>query len=381
MIPTSALFNRSINRSHTMAVKVSVLDGNGSFLSTIPILDGTVSATLASQVTRSAELVIDRSLSPVDATDLLYPAGNRLYIERGVDYCNGLVEVLPVFHGRIESVIDTSRAPVRLRAVDLAGDIRDANFPVPGNTIVGQPIISEFQRLVTEALPSATFGPSDTFGVPVGAQSWDTDRSQALDDLAKSVGAFWYTLADGRFVIRRVPWTYSRDADATVYDGIDPNTGCQSGNPTPPAGLYVTATEAVRERSRTQVFNIVSVSAERVDGTPPITAVARDSVATSPTWIGGNFGVKTLVVRTDIALSQGQAQTIADTTLSRSKALTDSWGLHTTPDPRVELGDCLLIRCNGVVSTQVVSSLRMPLNAGGKMDISTRALVPTEAAI
>lgn len=368
------LFAQAINSSHRAVMRVTVLDGQGDPIQEIPISDGSVSATLGSQVTRNAEILVPPALSPKTETDLLFPNGNRLLIERGIDLGCGNIDLLPVFHGRIQTIWDTPDGPLRVKAIDLAGDVRDAGFVVPTNSIPTAPIQQEFQRLVKGALPTAVFGPSDGFSSLVGERTWDTDRAQALDDMANSVGAFWYTLPDGRFVIRRVPWTIPRSPELRVTDNLR-TTVCQTAQGVPAADLpYLWATSSTRERSREQVVNIVTVSAELVNGTAPLVFTAADSDPTSITWIGGNFGIKSKAIRTDVAQSGAQVQTMAETSLKRARAILDNWSLQVMPDPRLELGDCVEVACQNVVSVQVVGAFRLPLSPTGRMDVGTRAL-------
>lgn len=370
----ASLWAQAINRPHQAAFRITVLDGRGEKIQTIDYLDGAVSATLSSQVTRNAEIMIDPALSPADENGLLYPNGNRLFIERGIDYGCGNVDLLPVFHGRINAVYDTASAPTRITAVDLAGDVRDAGFTVPTNSVPTAAILDEFKRLVSDALGTAVFGPCDAFAPLVGARTYDNDRAQALDDLANSVGALWYTLADGRFVLRRVPWTVPQTPGLILYDKLAPQA-CELEGTEPESG-FLYATASTRARTRDSVSNVITVAAELVDGSPPYVYTAADTDPASPTWIGGNFGVKSRQVRTDVASSQAQVRLMAQSTLARAKALTENWSVQTIPDPRIELGDCVQVWCQRKTSIQVVGALRMPLNPQGKMDIATRALLP-----
>lgn len=377
LTPLNPMYADAINRSHRAVFKIEVLDGLGRFLDEISHLDGSVSATLGSQVTRNAELLLDPKLSPKEPGDLLYPAGNRIRISRGIDLgCGGTPEMFTIFHGRINTIWENARSPLRLNAVDLTADIRDAGFTVPETPNPNTSINTEFRRIVSGALGSATFGVSDSFANEVGERSWDTDRSQALDDLANSVSAFWYTLANGDFVMRRVPWTISRAPVLTFTDGLGP-AGCGPNFVPGTDGLpYLWAADSTRERSREQVFNVITVAAEHVNGQVPIVATASDGDPTSPTWIGGNFGIKSRHVRTDVALTESQVRLMARGTLRRSKAFTDSWSLQTMPDGRLELGDCVRVACQRVESIQIIAAFRIPLSAKGRMDIGTRGLLP-----
>lgn len=370
------LYAQAINASHRAVFRVSVLDGKGDKLDEINFHDGSVSATLGSQVTRTVDLLVPASLSPKTESDLLFPNGNRLYIERGIDLGCGPADLLPVFHGRIQTVWDIPDGPLKVKAVDLAGEIRDAGFITPTNAVPTAAIHDEFQRLVKGALPSATFGSDlDIYISQVGERTWDTDRAQALDDLVNSVGAFWYTLPGGQFVIRRVPWTFPRTPTLRLTDNTIRTTACEGARTPSTADMpYLWVTYSTRERSREQVVNVVTVAAELVNGSAPLIYTATDNDPASVTYVGGNFGIKSRHVRSDVAQTPAQIQTIAETTLKRSKAILHNWSLQTIPDPRIELGDCVEVACQGVASVQVIGALRMPLNPTGRMDIGTRAL-------
>lgn len=371
-------WRQAINLPHQPVFKVTVLNGSGATLSTIDYLDGSVSATLGSQVTRTAEILVNPALSPLTSADLLYPNGNRLYIERGLDYGCGITDLLPVFHGRINKVIDVPDGPTRISCVDLAGDVRDAQFPVPTQSVATNSILEEYKRLVSDALPSASFGASDTYAAVVGVRTWDVDRAQGLDDMSNAVSSFWYTLAGGQFVMRRYQWTIPNTPILRITDDLDTLTCRGDAEPNLFPGLsYLYAAGSQRERSREQVFNVITVASELVNGQTPYVYTASDTDPASPTYIGGNYGFKSRHVRSDVAQSAGQVRLMADNTLRRTKALTDTWALQTVPDARLELGDCIYVGCQRKFSVQVIAAIRMPLNPKSSMEIGTRALIPS----
>lgn len=376
-------YQESIVRPHQAVSRVTVLDGFGTALQEIDFVDGAVTASMGSQVTRSAQVLINPALSPQSDTDLLFPNGNRLLIERGIDYgCGADPDLLPVFHGRIQSVEDVSAGLSRIRAVDLSADVRDAGFIVPTNSVATNAIGEEFRRLVKGALPSAQFGPSDSYAAAVGARTWDVDRAQALDDMADSVASLWWTLADGRFVIRRVPWTVAA-APVMIFTDLLTSGDCPGADGVfdPGGRPWLTVTDSVRTRSRETVANIVTVAAEHTDGSDPIVHTASDDDPGSVTWIGGPFGVKSRHIRTDVARTGAQVVQMAESELRQSLAILHTWGVRGVPDARVELGDPIRVACQRVVSDQVVVSLRMPLTVAGFMDIGLRAQNDQEVSV
>jgi len=209
-------------------------------------------------------------------------------------------------------------------------------------------------------VPSATFGAFDTFSATVPTISYDVDRGQALDGLAKVAGAFWYPLAGGDFVLRAIPWTVPVKS---------------SGFPLTNVGGTLLA--AFPLRSRAGVYSRVTVSNEPADGSAPFYATVDDLDPTSPTYVNGAYGVKATQLRITQAVSQGTCFATAQTQLRHSRALTESWSLTCVADGSIELGDVanVLFRDRfGVdrITRQVVAGYTLPLDLHQTMTIDGR---------
>lgn len=364
------VYRATLQAPHSPLVRLEVwsqgvrIDSFGS--SGVPFFDGSVSATLNSRVTRQLDFTTHRTLYPFANTDLLAPYGHEIRAFRGVTGSASPDIEFPVFCGRINTVSMADTGSVLVSCVDRAGDIQDAFFRIPENSQAGASIISEFRRLVSDALPSAVFGTSDFFAVNTPVLTWENDRASACDDLANAVGAFWYTLADGSFVMRQVPWTRTSAPIVVFYDGRNAPT---SGN----AGMVTNWSVA---KSRDGVANVITLVGERADGTPPVHATVSDVDPDSPTYIGGPFGVKGRLFDTQAAQTQGQAEQLARSYLRQTKALADMWALTVIPDASLELGDPVAIRVDDFYAVQVISAYTIPLSADSLMDIQLRAQIP-----
>lgn len=354
------MYRAALATSHQPYLLVEILDGQRNVLATDPTyLSGSVNADLTSRVARTCTITFDESFYPFEPGDLLAPYGNMVRVTRGIEFAEGTRFAWVVFLGRIQDASLTSDGTCTISAADPAADVIDVKFLEPQNSGAGVAVEVEVARLISDAVPLATFGTFDSFGVPVQQLTWQLDRGQALDELATSVGAFWYCLADGSFVLRRYPWTVPNPAVVTYADGED--------------GSIVTWAAS---RSRSTVYNSLTVTGERLNGDEPVYATAADDNPASPTYIFGNFGRRHQLLRLQTPASQGAAQAAARDNLRRLTALVDAWSWAMTPDAALELGDTVSLNVAGRSDIiQVVSGYSIPLDLSGPMRVQGRSLV------
>lgn len=354
------MYRAALATSHQPYLLVEILDGQRELLATNPTyLSGSVNATLTSRVARTASITFDESFYPFEPTDLLAPYGNMVRITRGIEFAEGTRFTWVVFLGRIQEAALSSDGTCTITAADPASDVIDAKFIIPQNSSPGVSVDIQVRNLISDAIPLATFADFESFGVPVQQLTWQLDRGQALDELATSVGAFWYCLADGSFTLRKYPWTVPNPAVATYADGD---------------GGSVSDWAAVR--SRGLVYNSLTVTGERLNGDEPVYATAFDDNVASPTYINGNFGRRHQLLRLQTPASEGAARGAALDNLRRLTALVDAWSWSMTPDAALELGDAVSLDVAGRSDIiQVVSSYTIPLDLSSPMRVQGRALV------
>jgi hypothetical protein len=358
------MYRAALATSHRPYLRIEILDSTDQVLlgfdETLPeYLSGSVRADLTSRVARTCTLTFDESLYPVEPTGILAPYGNIVRATRGIEFAEGTRFAWVVFYGRIQEATLSSDGTCTITASDPAADCIDVKFFSPENSQAGSLVEAEVHRLISDAVPNARFGPFDTFGVPVQQLTWQLDRGQALDELATTVGAFWYCLADGAFTLRRYPWTVPNPPVTTYADG--------------PTGS-VTAWAATR--SRGMVYNSLTVTGERLNGDEPVYATAQDDNPASPTYINGNFGRRHQLLRLQTPATQGAALGAARDNLRRLTALVESWSWAMTPDAALELGDAVYLDVAGRSDIiQVVASYSIPLDLSGPMTVSGRSLV------
>lgn len=320
-----------------------------------------ISANLMSPVSRNLSLNVPWRMYPAASTDLLNPYGREIRVFRGVRL-NGRPQpyTWQVFRGKIQDAARNSASGFcTIACSDLAQDVLDAGFVRPQNSTPGAPLPVEFQRLVKGALPSAEFGPSDDFFEQTQALAWEFNRGSAIEEMFSSVGAIWYALADGRFVIRRVPWGVPNPILTTLTDrdgGVILSTG--------------------ERRSRREMNNVVTATGERLNGDAPVVATARDDRPGSVTDVNGEFGVKSLLMRRQTPSTQGGAQAAAEARLRTGITPTEQISWSQAPDAAMELGDVYGLNISGRTGVvQVVSSFTMPVDIGPAMLVQGRSQV------
>jgi hypothetical protein len=374
---TDPFYRRILRSGHSLYARVEVWSHDGQRLDTLlpalkqntwlgqdsasglVFLDGSLSATLTNRVSRTLSLTLPSYMYPRLNTDLLAPFGNEIRAYYGVQLGDGSLKyVWQVFRGMIRDVSVSSDGTCNVECADRAAEVQDVNFVSPQNSVPTNTINEEWQRLILDAIPGATFGACDTFVKTVEPLTWEFERSSALDEMASSVGALWYPLANGDFVLRRYPWTVRRPSVVEWVDHEDGNVNGWSAR-----------------RSRDAIYNTVTVTGERLNGDDPVFATASDLDPTSPTYVFGNFGVKSLVARLQNPSTQGGAQGAAEAYLKTYVSPVEEWNLQVAPDASLELGDTGTILINDHTDTQVVTGFTLPIGLSGDMTISTRSLV------
>lgn len=372
MLPVSALAMEALLGPHKVYTRAEVWRGGVQLLNNLPIIDGSVRATLQSRVTRTLNMTVPPRYFPANANGILAPFGSELRVWRGVSI--GGIEhhpsyVWPVFRGPIKETRWTSGGGCTVSAMDRAGDVADSSFETPLSVAQGDLLHTRVREFISEAAEDAEF---DTFTLVnrlLPMLTWDEDRGQALDDLAGSAGGFWYALADGTFTLRPVPWVYS---DGVVDLSIGPDSPILRS-----AGIGF---------SRENVYNMIVARAERTDGSAPSRYVAKVTDPASPIRFNGPYGRRPYHHSAQGAGNAAGLQLVAETLRQRSQALAETWDVSIAPFPALELGDLLYLDVKGPDdlrrrAKQVVAGFNLPLTSDGDMSLDLRALVPAGEAV
>lgn len=366
MLTSTALYKSAIHAPHRVAFEVDLYAGPGGALleNNVPVFGGSVTANLTHRVTRSGTFSLGPEFWPTSATDPLTPYQTVANIRAGIEYGDGTKELFDVITGRVGSLTRNANGDVTARVDDLAADVIDYRFISPRPSQIRITVLSQIERLISEVLPSATFGPhqvDDPFA-QTPELVWDEDRGKALDDLAESLGARWYALGDGTFVVRAYPYDTAA-VQQTFTDG--------------PTGLLIDGTPSL---TRDGAANSVTVVVERFDGGTPFRVTAQDASPASPTRWDGPFGNVTQIIKVQTPLTTGQATQYARAQLNASTALSSQWSANVVPDYTMEPGDTVRLTSRGVSEIQLIDAITYPL-APGTMSLSTRAYMRAQGTL
>lgn len=363
-----ASYRQALASAHERYFLVEVLDGAGNVLPVpadrrsdeggLIFIGGTVSATLGNRVSRNLDLTLDETLYPVFPDAILAPYGKRIRVTAGIQFAEGTLYRWVIFTGRIQNDVNAVNGQVTLSAADRGNEVVEAEFLAPQNSNFGATVFDQFQDLIITGVPDATFGISDRPPLRMPLLAWESDRAGALDEMATSAGTYWYALANGDFVLRRYAFGTDAPSVLTLHDGPDGTIN------------------AAPARGRFNIYNSVTVTGERADGTAPVYGVAQDLNPASPTYVLGEFGLRHITLRLRTPQTQGDALGAALDYLKTSVALTEAWTWGQPMDAALELGDVVTLNARGESGIiQVVSAFVISLEAAGAMSVTGRAQV------
>lgn len=331
----------------------------------LPILSGTMIATLGNRVTRTAVVRTDPALFPWAAGDLLDPFEAELRLFAGLRGGAGEPFMYPIFRGICDCSIDSSEATMAINATDLVEPILAARFDTPYSVDGGQLVTTQVLSLVRDSYPEIILGDFEETYATTTAASWDSDRGAALDDLAELAGCHWYLRADGALMLRVIPWS------AKTYDPADVVATFVDG-----AGLLSATTGTGRDN----LYNQVVVSVEVANGEDPIYVSVVDDDPGSRTYVNGPLGYRTLTA-TSVASSEAEAERVARSLLARSLSRSVDWTARTKVDPSLELGDICRLEVFGRRFDLALTTIKLSLagtdgvmetgwrSAGGLVDV------------
>ena len=366
MLSSTLDYKNAICRPHKRAFFTDLYSGDGAVLARdVPVFGGDIRANLAQRVTRSGAFTVGPEWYSEDPTAPLSPYQTVARIRAGIRYGNGSTETFQIIEGRVGTVTRNADGSVTAAVADRAADVVAAPFEQPRNSD-NVSLVAQSERLILEVLPDAVFGPHDVVDALTPKLTWDSSRGDALDQLAGALGARWYQLGTGAFVLRQYPY----DTGVVVARIVDKLSDTE--------GLLFSATASV---TRDGAANSVVIIVERADGGAPFRVVARDTSPTSPTQYGDRFGRISKPIKAQSPLTEGQALTMARAELSASTALASQWTVTCQADYTLEPADTVFFSSRGVDSTQLIDSITYPLNDTSPMTMTTRGRVQPLATV
>lgn len=370
MRPVSDAFLRTVVGSHRVFARARVCEtfqtGTAPTGYEIPIVDGDVRADASADVRASLDLStpgIDdsyRGMWPVRPDGLLAPYGNEVFVESGINYGNGTVEIVSLGYFRVDSTVqdDGPNGVIRLTGSDRMAGIIDARLTTPIQFDAGTSVETVFEQLVHEVYPTASIeydfvASGSTFTTSHVAEE---DRFGFLNDVAKSRGKIMYWDYRGVLRVESPP-----DPSTPVYEIATGRGG--------------TLVRLTRSLSRQGVYNAVVARGESVEGEAPVTATVVDNNVTSPTYWNGKFGRVPRFYYSSFLTTYSQAVSAATSILQQAIGLPYSISLDAIPNPALEPYDPIRIVMPDSTDVHVIDSLTIPLTSERVMTGSTRKLI------
>lgn len=364
MRPVTAAFLRTVTQSHTMTARARVLEtyqtGTAPAGTEIPILGGQVVTNGTAAVRGSLDLTTDGTeMWPVYADALLAPYGNELYVERGIEYGNGITEWCSLGYFRIEtpSQGDPPDGPIRIVGKDRMQGVIDSRLVSPIQFGSGQTYGQVMTQLIGDVYPAATIEWDDSTDSDILGRSMivEDKRYEFLDDLVAALGKIWYWDHRGILVVKDVPSPTEPVWEVSAGEG----------------GVLVSMS---RELTRDGVYNAVVASGESTDTDEPVRAVAVDDNPTSATYYHGRFGPVPMFYSSPFLLTSAQCAAAAAAMLRQNLGLPYNVDLTAVPNPALEPYDPVSIRYTDRAGAEVhvLESVTVPLLEQGALTATTR---------
>lgn len=362
MRPASDAFHRAVRGSHTPFFRVKVLtsyqEGTQPTGTEIQVTGGSVTGDAQASIRGRATVDVIEPF-PTGPNGLLTPYGNELFIERGIRFGNGTIEVVSLGYYRIYTVEqdDAPKGGIRITALDRMSGIVDARLEAPVSFVAGTSVQSVFTTLVHEVYPTATI----TFDYDAASDFLqsnhvaDQDRYKFLNDLARSRGKVWFWDYQGQSRVQAPP------------DPANPVFRVDGGKD----GVMVALS---RKLDREGVYNVVVATGEQPSADiPPVRAVARDNNPASPTYVFGRFGPVPKPYSSPFITTVEQAAAAASKILLRAIGLPYSASFAAIPDPSLEVLDPVRVAYpGGRLETHVLESVTVPLDVKSPLTATTR---------
>lgn len=352
-----------LTQTHSMTVRATAYGPYGT--QELPISGGAVTSDATSQVRRTASLDTPYSMWPADPTKILAPFGTEVQVDYGIVLPGGGIEWVPLIRGLISetsrSVPVDSNGSLSVQLVDRSARVAENRYTAPVQSVAGATAVNEIKRLLQETL-GVGLAVVDTTGSTQVASQLDIERERwadGIEKLADSIAAEVFFDPQGNAVIRPQPLI----TDAPVW--VDPTTG---------GGVLIGQSDKL---NREQVYNGVTASGQRSDGTAPAIATVWDTDPNSATYYLGPFGQKPKLYVSPLLTTTLQCQTTAAAILARSKGMQAQVTFTAVVNPALEAGDVIVIGADAG-QAHIIDKVTVPLSPTDSQSIETRSADPVD---
>ncbi|WP_405560680.1 DUF5047 domain-containing protein [Streptomyces sp. NBC_01180] len=364
MQTVSPLWSSALPFAHGLAVQIDVRYNGVTTATDIDFISGSVKVDRGSDVRRSLSLSIaDPTAFPLNPTDTYGVYGQMLYVQGGLRYLNGSVEMVPLGQFVIQSVSgNIHTGPLDITASGMEILFKRTEFEAAQSTAGWTSTAAGMAALVGAVSPASGFVDRSTSGAAaIASKTWDagSDYWAAMTEMASAIGAEIYADANGTFILADVPDVNSATA-ATVWDVT-----------TGDSGVMISADVTL---SGDDVYNRVIASGENTsDDKPPVSASATITDSSDPLRYGGPFGKVTKKYDSALITSTAMATSTATALLRKYRAPNRTVSLDTIPNPALDAGDRIRVVYGRGMDSELhlVQSFEIPLTESSASTIET----------
>lgn len=361
-VATTRVVEQTVAGSHTARFEARAVvelqtgddpDGVG-----IEILSGDVRLDATADVHATLQLETTGDLWPRNASGLLAPFGQEIFVRRGIDLGSSILW-FPLGYFRIDSVEqdDATDGPIRITGSDRMSGVIDGRFTSPRQLAAGSVVGEVIRELVTEVHPGAevVFDDSLEFGTLARAVVVEESRHEAIKELVHSAGKVLHWDGAGRLQIRTAP-------DPTV-----PIWHVRAGR----RGVLV---QAGRALTRAGVRNgLVARGEGAASDEDPVQVLVVDDGPNSPTRWGGRFGRVPRFYSSPMIATEAQAEATARAMLRRNLGMPYRVDFSTVPNPAMRPWDpTRIVHDDGTREIHVIETLTVPLDVTTAMAATTQ---------
>jgi len=359
----SAVFDATVAGSHQLLVRADIVTNGKTVAKGLPVAGGSVTANRTQLSRRTCSATIsDPAYTPTGvAADLLAPYGNEIRLWRGAVTVTG-PELICIGTFGIRSVTfdDGVFKGISVTGIDRCKRLEETRFPFPRTSPPASSAVEQMKTLLREVVPWAEVRVDpDVIDASLPQVTWPQSRTQALIDLASSLGCEVFADPYGDFIVQPQP------------SPNDPPVFNVTGGP---GGVLIGARH---DLTRDSVFNgiVARGSTTSAGGASIVSDLVTDDDRTSPTFWGGPFGKVVGFYDSALFVDHDQANNAARAMLVNNTGAARSINYSTVVNPALEPGDVVQVvhPDTGVVERHLQDSITIPLDAAGVMTAQTRS--------
>jgi hypothetical protein len=359
----TATFRDALLNGGRVITKADLYRGDQLLVGGLPVLDGSVNVDVTAAVRRTCPTLVladpTGTLIPGQAGDPMTPYGNEVKLYRGFTTSAG-DEYMPIgVFGLTTTDIaeEDDRLVLTCAGKDRAAAVSAAKLTDVWIVAAGTNVGTAIQALILDGRPGTTFSIQAVADVtPLLIFDAGTDRWEAAQKLAESVGCTLYFDADGVCVIEEEP-TAAAVADFTYAEGA--------------ASVIASAGKTY---STEDGSNGAIVFGESTSNSVPVRGEAWDTDPTSPTYYLGPYGKRPVVERSEFVTTTSQAVAMATGLMRKNLGGTETVRFVAAPNPAHEGGDSVLVQRAAAKINEIglLQQFTIPLTVDGKMPGTVR---------